>query len=184
VGVLNVREVLVRSVPVLTLLVLIEMIGGSALGKAYADIKPIFFVLVPPFIGKGGNIGSVFASRISTALHLGVLRPSIRGNGILKSNVIALVFSGLVSFAFLGVFVYFVSLILNVPRIAFPRFLAITLLSGTCLTFFAIGLSLLACFASYNRGIDPDDYVVPIVTTTSDLVGILFLLTFIVLLGT
>ena len=183
-AVFSMRKILIRSVPVLSLLVLLEMVGGSFLGTHYHDIRPIFLVLLPPFLALGGNVGSVFGSRISSALHLGTIRPSLKSNGVLRSNVLALLSSGLISFSFLGLFVHILSTFTSVPSLGLVRFLSITLLSGTCLTLFTIGLSLYTCFASFKRGIDPDDYVVPIVTTTTDLVGILFLLTFIALLGT
>ena len=183
-SVFSTKAIVLRSVPVLSLLVLLEMVGGSFLGKQYSEIQPIFLILLPPFLAKGGNIGSVFGSRVSSALHLGTIKPALRDNPALRANVVALLVSGLTSYLFLGFLVYLLSLFTPVPSLGLCRFLSITLLSGSCLTLFTIGLSLYTCFASFKRGIDPDDYVVPIVTTTTDLVGILFLLSFIALLGT
>jgi len=79
--------------------------------------------------------------------------------------------------------VYIASLILGMSDLGLPRFMAITLLSGGCLTFLTIGLSLLICFASFRRGLDPDDVVVPVVETLTDLLGIVLLLIFIAVLG-
>lgn len=177
------RQMLVRSVPILSALILIEMIGGSTLGSRYAAIMPIFLILLPPFLAVGGNVGSVFGSRVSSALHLGLITPSLRKNGALTSNVTALAVSGLASFTCLGFFVYIASSTLGISDLGLIRFMAITLLSGSCLTFLTIGLSLLICFASYRRGLDPDDVVVPVVTTVTDLLGIVLLLTFIASLG-
>ncbi len=177
------RRMLYRSLPILTAMMIIEMVGGSALATRYDSIMPIFLVLLPPFLAVGGNVGSVFGSRVSSALHLGLVRPSIRDNPNLTPNVVALTFSGLVSFACLGVFVYLVSSILDIGGVSPMAFMSITLLSGICLTFFTIGLSLWVCFASFRRGLDPDDVVVPVVASTTDLVGIILLLTFILILG-
>ena len=183
-GVFEPRQMLVRSIPILTLLILLEMLGGSALGGMYHSIRPVFLILLPPFLAIGGNIGSVFGSRVSSALHLGLVRPSIRGGGALRSNLIAMGVSGLVSYACLGFFVFVVFNLAGLGELGIVPFLSITLLSGTALTVFTLGVSTWTCFASFRRGLDPDDVVVPVVTTLTDLVGIILLLTFIALLGT
>ena len=183
-GVFDPRQMLYRSIPILSLLILLEMLGGSALGRMYDSIRPIFLILLPPYLAIGGNVGSVFGSRVSSALHLGLIRPSMRGDVALRSNVIALSISGLVSYGCLGFFVYFVSSISGVVDLGMVQFLSITLLSGASLTFFTLGVSSWTCFASFRRGLDPDDVVVPVVTTVTDLVGIVLLLAFITYLGT
>jgi mgtE-like transporter len=92
--------------------------------------------------------------------------------------------SGVVSYAFLGVFVHVVFDLSGAGEHGMLQFISITLLSGTALTFFTLGVSTWSCLASFRRGLDPDDVVVPIVTTFTDLVGIVLLLFFIALLGT
>lgn len=174
---------LVRAVPVLTVLLLIEMVGGTALAGSYQTVRAIFLVLIPPFLAVGGNVGSVFGSRVSSGLHLGLIRPSLRENPELRSNLVALSISGLVSFLCLGVFVYLIGSFIGVTDISPVKFMLITLLSGCCLTFLAIGISLGVCFASFRRGLDPDDVVVPVVASMTDLLGIVLLLGFILLLG-
>lgn len=183
-GVFDPRKMLARSIPILTLLVLVEMVGGSALGSSYDSIRPIFLVLLPPFLAIGGNVGSVFGSRVSSALHLGLIGPGVRERGTLRANLVAMGTSGLVSYSFLGIFVYVVFTISGNGDPGLTKFLSITLLSGFCLTLFTLGVSTWTCLASFRRGLDPDDVVVPIVTTFTDLMGIVLLLFFISLLGT
>lgn len=183
-AVFNPKQMLIRSIPILSALVVIEIIGGSVLGKRYEDIMPIFLVLLPAYLALGGNVGSIFGARVSSAMHLGLIRPSLKNNGPLTSNLLALIVSGLVSFACLGFFVYIVSSLSGISDLGPIRFMSITLLSGGCLTFLTIALSLWTCFASFKKGLDPDDVVVPVVTTVTDLLGIVLLLAFIALLGT
>ena len=183
-GVFDPRQMLIRSIPILSLLVLMEMLGGSVLGSMYDSMGPIFLILLPPYLAIGGNVGSVFGSRISSALHLGLIRPSIGTDGAFRSNVIAMSISGLVSYGCLGFFVYVISSMFGVGNPGMAKFLSITLLSGASLTFFALGVSSWTCFASFRRGLDPDDVVVPVVTTVTDLVGSVLLLAFIAILGT
>jgi mgtE-like transporter len=183
-GVFDPKQMLARSIPILTLLVLVEMVGGSALGSSYDSIRPIFLILLPPFLAIGGNVGSVFGSRVSSALHLGLIGPGVGESGALRANLVAMGTSGLVSYSFLGIVVYFVFTISGNGDLGPAKFLAITLLSGSCLTLFTLGVSTWTCFTSFRRGLDPDDVVVPIVTTFTDLMGIVLLLFFIALLGT
>lgn len=183
-AVFNPRQMLVRSLPILSCLVILEMLGGSALAKSYSSIRPVFLMLLPPFIAVGGNVGSVFGSRVSSALHLGLIQPGAGGKGPLRSNLVALTFSGLVSYLCLGFFVFILSEATGMLDLGLSRLMLITLLSGGCLTLFTIAISLWTCFTSFRRGLDPDDIVVPVVTTLTDFVGIILLLSFIALLGT
>ena len=123
-------------------------------------------------------------SRISSALHLGLMKPTLRSDGTLRANVLALAVSGVISFGCLGIFAFAVSSAVGIADLGVVDFMLITLLSGTCLTVFTIALSLWTCFVSFRRGLDPDDVVVPVVATLTDLAGIILLLAFIGLLGT
>jgi mgtE-like transporter len=183
-GVFDPRQMLGRSIPILSLLMLVEMVGGSALGGTYDSIRSIFLIILPPFLAIGGNVGSVFGARVSSALHLGLIGPGVREKGALRANLVAMGTSGLVSYLFLGIFVYIVFSFSGNGELGLANFLSITLLSGSCLTLFTLGVSTWTCFASFGRGLDPDDVVVPIVTTLTDLMGIVLLLFFITLLGT
>jgi mgtE-like transporter len=183
-GVFDPKRMLARSIPILSLLILVEMVGGSVLGSTYDSIRPIFLIILPPFLAIGGNVGSVFGSRVSSALHLGLIGPGVKERGALRANLVAMGTSGLVSYSFLGIFVYIVFTLSGNGDPGPVEFLSITLLSGSCLTLFTLGVSTWTCFASFRKGLDPDDVVVPIVTTFTDLMGIFLLLTFIALLGT
>jgi mgtE-like transporter len=92
--------------------------------------------------------------------------------------------SGLVAFVCLGFFVLMVAPLTGIRQFGTWSFLLATLLSGGCLTVLTIGLSLWTCLASFRRGLDPDDVVVPVVSTLTDLLGIILLLFFIAILGT
>ncbi len=153
------------------------------MGKRFDAVMPIFLVLLPSYIGLGGNVGSVLGSRLSSGLHLGLIRPTVWRNRPLLSNISALTISGLISFASLGLFVYLLAHLTGIVDLGPMRFMSITLLSGTCLISITVGVSVWACFASFKRGMDPDDLVVPIVTTLADTVGIVLLVFFITMLG-
>ncbi|MFC6727026.1 magnesium transporter, partial [Halobium palmae] len=71
----TVRAITRAMLPVLLVLTLVEIFSGLVLG-AFEDSLlryPSLLVLVPVTIGTAGNLGSILASRLSTAFHLGTL---------------------------------------------------------------------------------------------------------------
>src|SRR6056297_3474515 len=78
--------------PVLLALTLVELGSGLVLGGFEATLLryPSLLVLVPVTIGTAGNLGSVLASRLSTAFHLGTLSFDPRDDD-LAGNAVATV---------------------------------------------------------------------------------------------
>src|SRR5699024_9550139 len=70
-----VRAITRAMLPILFVLTLVELGSGLVLDSFEATLLqfPSLLVLVPVTIGTAGNLGSVLAARLSTALHLGRL---------------------------------------------------------------------------------------------------------------
>lgn len=68
------RAITRAMLPVLLALTLVEIGSGLVLDTFEATLQraPSLLVLVPVVIGTAGNLGSILASRLSTALHLGL----------------------------------------------------------------------------------------------------------------
>jgi mgtE-like transporter len=63
------------------------------------------------------------------------------------------------------------------------EFIAIIVLTGLLLVWVVSLISVLTAFYSFKRGLDPDDMVAPIVTTSGDVMGIVFLFVVIGIFG-
>jgi mgtE-like transporter len=126
-----------------------------------------------------GVIGGFFSGRLSTALHLGTVKPSFLGNtGYFRVLVYSTVILTFQSSLMIGALAYFINVsLLGAGAVeALSIFSAILTTMGLSLLFVSpvtIGISIL----SFKRGLDPDIIVYPVMSTLGDiLVTICFVL--------
>ena len=172
-----VLDLIKESLPLLSILIMVEIVGGSMVHGMDHSAFPILLVMVPLLNGIGGDLGSVLGSRLSSALHLGTLDPSFRDKE-LWDNVTAILFIALIVFSLAGVFVYILAPMIGISLsgLSFWIILKIMLMSGLMLTGIVVLLASLVAFASFKLGSDPDTFVIPIMTTGADFLGIVCLL--------
>lgn len=171
----TVRSIVTTMMPLLIALSILEMGSGfvlETLEETYLD-NPVLLILVPVMIGTGGNLGSILSSRLTTRFHLGTLSFSPRDRA-LRTNVVAILLLAATIFTALGVAAYVIGHVVGAPM-ALSQLLAITLVSGMTLAVMAIALSIVAAYASYRFGLDPDDTTVPVVTNVCDILGVVIL---------
>jgi mgtE-like transporter len=162
--------------PVLIALTLVEIGSGLVLGSFESELlrSPSLLVLVPVTIGTAGNLGSVLAARLSTAFHLGVLSFEADDESLI-GNAVATVLLAVTVFPVIGVGAWGLTALLGETRLAVMTVLAVALTSGIALAVLAVAVTLVATYAAYRFGLDPDDIVIPIVTNTCDVLGVLVL---------
>jgi mgtE-like transporter len=160
--------------------------GLIAYSLGVFDRIPWALVIYPGILSIRGAIGGLYSGRLSTALHLGTIKPRLFGNTeeayVLFNTVNTLT---LISALLMGTFGSIVGVIVtNTPPQEFFMILSVIVAS--------MGLSILAIspltfwvsVASYRRGLDPDVLVYPIISTVADLiitalyVGVLYLVMF------
>ena len=133
---------------------------------------PWILALFPPILTIRGDISGIFSGNLTTMLHLGLVRPQIRGNTEVYRMLIATVFvitfidalaMGVISFALnlllgraaLGHLYIFAS----VPTVSCVMAVAVT-----------VPLTSLIAIATFRRGLDPDILVYPILSSINDIV--------------
>jgi len=135
-------------------------------------------VLAPAFLGCGGNIGGILAARLSTKLHLGLIGSGfVPTGGVLREFFVSIVLALLV-FPFVGgVGFFFLEFFFGFS----PGFYAMVLLStlaGFSLVFFVTIATFLLSVFSYGRGWNPDNVLIPLVSSSADFLGIVVLIVF------
>lgn len=163
--------------------VAIAIAAGYMLHSYSPRLTATILMMVPLINGLGGNIGSVFGARISSALHLGTIEPKLESQTALRINFSALGLMGLAVFAFAGFLLFGINLLGGTPFMTSLKAALAFFLAGLLLTALIALIALAAAFASYSRGVDPDNVVIPIVTSTVDVLGITSLLIMVYLLG-
>ncbi|KAJ2683824.1 hypothetical protein IWW39_005277 [Coemansia spiralis] len=146
-------------------------IAGIIVEKC-ADRYPALPALVPVMNGIGGNIGTVFASRLSTSLHR-ASRHNPHAFSASEHNLVMciLLFINLpVQLGFLAVH-RVTDTQLQVTLGFVLVYVAATIIHGLAMLL----LGRLACTLLWSKGYDPDDYVNPFITGTGDMLGTVLL---------
>jgi len=173
----NWKKIVRYGLPLLTLCVLIEIFAGSILqGNQNVIFKlPILLISFPVINSVGGNIGSILGARLASGLHVGNIRLDIKDKKM-HENFITSRLLGLITYAFLAILIYYLASFSNISMdIGLMEFIFILLAVGLILICIVSVVSIITAFLSFRRGLDPDDFVAPIVTTISDTVGIILL---------
>jgi mgtE-like transporter len=180
---MSVREVAIQAyreaLPALGASLVGGLVAGAVLGGMRAELQqvPGLLVLVPALLATRGNVYGSLGARIATALHQGLVVPRIsEADRRLGAAVAAALGNGILASLFAATAAFLVLTLLGWTVAPLPTLLGIALvagvLSGTVLTVVVVTV----VFAGYRRGYNPDTLVGPVVTTTGDVFGILFLL--------
>ncbi|RLM56690.1 hypothetical protein DVK02_09360 [Halobellus sp. Atlit-31R] len=173
------REAYREALPALAASLVGGLIAGVVLSGMRAELRDVsgLLVLVPALLATRGNVYGSLGARISTALHQGLVEPRVRGGDErLRAAVAAALANGLLASTFAAVAVFSVLTALGTPVAPLSVLVSIALLAGLLSGVALSAVVVTAVFAGYRRGRDPDTLVGPLVTTTGDVFGVLFLL--------
>ena len=170
------RGIVRATLPVLLALTIVAVGSGLVLGTFEEKLleHPSLLVLVPVTIGTAGNLGSLLASRLSTAFHLGTLSFSPRDDH-LAGNAVATVLLALTLFPLIGAGAWVLSLITTGVDLPLRTVVLVAFTSGAGLSVFAVLVTVVTTYGAYRMGLDPDDVVIPVVTNTCDVLGVVML---------
>jgi mgtE-like transporter len=173
----SLKRILEESMPVLIISVAITIGAGVILSKNSNMILllPGIIVIVPSFINMGGSLMAVLSSRLSSALHLGFIHPIIHRTKTLERNLLATFITAAVSFTLLGVFAGLFTQLMGIKGLDLVMFPVLTLVAGFMTVLILSLLSVVFSYLSFKRGVDPDNVVIPLLTSLGDFIGIVFL---------
>ena len=180
---MSVQEVAVEAyreaLPALCASLVGGLLAGLVLGGMRSDLRTVegLLVLVPALLATRGNVYGSFGARLATGLHQGLIEPRVRaGDRRLRAAAAAALANGVATSLFAAAAAVAILSTLGLPVAGLGRLLGIAfvagLLSGLTLTAVVVAV----VFAGYRRGHNPDTLVGPLVTTTGDVFGVLFLL--------
>jgi len=172
----TVREITRAMLPVLLALTLVEIGSGLVLGAFETTLLayPTLLVLVPVTIGTAGNLGSILAARLSTAFHLGLLSFSPTDDR-LAGNAIATTALAVSVFPFVGAGAWALTAAAGAAELGLGTVVLVASASGVTLAALAVVVAVVATYIAYRLGLDPDDVVIPVVTNTCDVLGVVVL---------
>jgi cation transporter-like permease len=159
-------------------------LGAGSIGTftfiGYADtfkVASTFIILLyPPLLSSDGGIG-VLVSGLGTGLNIGSMKPQILKNTEQYYTLISSVLTiGLFNGLWIGLISYITNLISSgVQRILNPLpFLVIPILSLTFASLISSQLASLLAFFMFKKGLNPDVWVYPTMSTVNNIISTLF----------
>lgn len=179
------RRVIRESLPVLTYAAIVDIIAGTVLEtrvEAFLD-SPALLVLIPPFIATCGSLGGILSARLGSDLHLGLIHPRAVPERYASLEGSLTVLFALAAFTGVGLASHLVSVAAGFDSPGALRLVGIALMGGSIATVLLFAVAYTAATTTFRLGLDPDNYGIPIVTATMDLLGVLCLVAAIIALG-
>jgi mgtE-like transporter len=164
-------DVVRQSLISLTLNSSTSLVAGAVLGSITDTFErlPGLLVLVPAAIGLRGNVFSALGNRLSTAIHLGNFRLSMRQQSLMGQNVAASMILTLVLSLLLAVVAKTVAVALGVMNtISVLDLAVISVVGGALASVVVLGATVLLAAGSVRYGWDLDNLTAPLVSTLGD----------------
>ncbi len=165
--------VLGASVPVLLGVLLIVLIPAVMLESMVEELvaNPTILILIPPFVAMAGNLGAILASRLSSAAHMGLITMKGKPDSLVYKNVGVIMLLAVLAYGALGLLTHMIAVAIGMDSPGAGVLFTISLVGGLIVT-------VATCFAAYKvtaytfqKGDDPDNVVIPIITSTMDAMG-------------
>ena len=172
-----------ESIIIVVISSLMGLISGTLLSSNEEILYtiPIMLLILPALNSLMGDISTVLVSRLTTHLYIGTLPPLIQKSERLKEDFYGLLITLLLSLVSLISLGYMIGGISGIEIV--NPFLMILIISITVLLIFFIMFILLFTSAIFlfKRGMDPNNFLIPFVTSLADFLTPFFLILFIII---
>lgn len=179
------RRILAESIPVLALAGLVDVLAGITIEKRLDDFLayPALLILIPPFLEASGALGGILSSRVATKLHLGLLEPSRFSLRPVAEDVLLIVVYAVPVFLLVGISADLASLVTGRASPGVLEMIGVALLAGALVTVAAVVVAYYGATAAFRFGLDPDNFGIPVVTSSLDFFGAFSIVLALVMLG-
>ena len=139
------------------------------------------YTVYPALIGMIGDVGSVVGSTATTKLALGLLTPSFSSIRNHAKNIFSAWTASIVMFVVLAVSALAIHGLFSLP--AFSSLLSVLIVTNIIAVVAIVLLSYAVSILTFKKGLDPDNFVIPIESSLSASVTSIALLTALLLVG-
>ncbi|MHA1293148.1 MAG: magnesium transporter [Promethearchaeota archaeon] len=177
------KKILRESIAIVIISSLIGLCSGTVLSinKSILYSIPILLLILPALNSLIGDISTVLVSRLTTHLYIGNIEPKVQKSDRLKEDFYGLLLTILLSLVviiFVGFFIGFTTGIKTINP-----FLLIIIILATIIFLFVIlfVLLLISSIHLFKRGKDPNNFLIPFVTSLADFLTPFLLILFIMI---
>jgi len=176
-------KTLKESFLTLVFVAFIVNVTGSVLGKISEVIggRREIYTVYPALIDTIGDVGAVTGSTATTKLALGTLKPSLSAVGNHLNEIIGAWVASVIMFIIYSTLSLLVQGILILDL--FIRFTTLLLITNVLAASFIIAISWAVSIITFHRGLDPDNFVIPIESSMADSMTTVSLLIALALIG-
>ncbi|MHA1873936.1 MAG: magnesium transporter [Candidatus Heimdallarchaeaceae archaeon] len=174
-----------QSLPPLLVTTIIAAGTGSLLVtfENLLQAVPIVLVVLPSVLSTVGAQNSIIANTTTTKLHLGTLEPKI---SFIKSKELLLPFCAFGTVGILMSIIYSLLAVaiypINISLILYFSLLLVLISSNLISYLIVSSLAFLTAVLTYKYGFNPDNIVIPVLSTLADLISTSFLVLFSILI--
>lgn len=171
------KKIIMHSTPTLFLSSLFGTTAGTILNSSFSTIlnNPSILALVPLFSGQSGDLVSILGARLSSGLHIGSIKSSLRPTESALRNFAIIVILATLIYPLIGILAYLGSSVIGVESVGLAKMVLISTSAGLMLTPLLLLIAFYLNAISYRRGLDPDNIVIPLSTSMTDPVANTFL---------
>lgn len=170
-----VRRIIKESIPMLIICGILGIFAGLVLDRRLEGIIaiPAILVMIPPFLGASNALGGILSARLSSMLHIGTLNPKLYPPKSVVMNFTVIYLLSVFIFALVGIIS---GVIGGKSGLLVLRLLFISMLGGILCSTFLNFASYYIAILSFKFGLDPDNDTIPLITSLTDVVGVLCLI--------
>lgn len=170
------RKTLKESLAMMVFFSFMITITGTffrSIGNFVSDRREIY-IIYPALINLVGDVGSVVGSTATTKLALGLLTPSFSSLKNHAKNIFSAWLSSFLVFTILGLISLAINQVTLVSSVV--DFLLIVWISNIISIIAIVLLTFGVAILTFKRGLDPDNFVIPVETSLATLVTTIALL--------
>jgi mgtE-like transporter len=166
-------DVLREGVPLLAPLSLLGIVAGVLYTNGLENLiaAAAILILMAPFMNGCGSIGGILTSRIATEMHMGLVDANFVPSRKVLWHFVENYAYALLILPLIGIVSHYAAISIGITTPGLLPMVLLSLIAGVLVITMMNFLGYYTAVFSYRMGYDPDNFGVPVVTSSIDLVG-------------
>ncbi|MFW9937140.1 MAG: magnesium transporter [Candidatus Thorarchaeota archaeon] len=172
------KKIFKESIIIVSISSIMGMVSGTLLSSSEEILYtfPIILLVLPSLNSLIGDMSTVLISRLTSHLYIGTLQAKVQKSDRLKEDFYGLLITILLSLAALITLGYIVGMITGIAIVNPFLIIGILLLTILLLFFILFIILFISAIFIFKRGKDPNNFLIPIVTSAADFLTPLFII--------
>jgi mgtE-like transporter len=172
-GTVVVRSIIREGLPLLGPLCILGTIAGVIYTNGLDELvaTAALLILIPPFMNGCGAIGGIICSRLATGMHMGSIEPGLRPGREVWIGFCMNYFYALTILPLMAIIAHGAAVFMHLDSPGPLMMVVVATVSGLIVVTALNGLAYLTASLSFSLGYDPDNFGIPVVTSSIDLIG-------------